>query len=144
MPPPCPPAARPAARRPRWRSSPRRLQHALSVALRLEPDGAAAGGGARGNRGRSGPDPDARSTSAAPEPPQAPAAPRSLADLVDLALSRDPATRAAWHDARAAAAQAGAQRSLYWPTIDASASTLRQRTGGGSRRATPPRARRAA
>ena len=71
---------------------------------------------------------------APPQPPQAPAAPRSLADLVDLALSRDPATRAAWHDARAAAAQAGAQRSPYWPTIDASASTLRQRTGGGSGR----------
>jgi outer membrane protein TolC len=68
------------------------------------------------------------------QPPQAPAAPRSLADLVDLALSRDPTTRAAWHDARAAAAQAGAQRSLYWPTIDASASMLRQRTGGGSGR----------
>jgi outer membrane protein TolC len=61
---------------------------------------------------------------AAPAPPE----PRSLADLVDLALSRDPATRAAWHDARAAAAQAGGLRSLYLPTLDLSASVLRQRT----------------
>jgi outer membrane protein TolC len=63
---------------------------------------------------------------AAPVP--VPAPPRSLADLVDLALSRDPATRAAWHDARAAAAQAGGLQSLYLPTLDASASVLRQRT----------------
>jgi outer membrane protein TolC len=60
--------------------------------------------------------------------PAAPAAPpRSLADLVDLALSRDPATRAAWHDARSAAAQAGARRSLYLPSLDASATLARQR-----------------
>ncbi len=67
---------------------------------------------------------------AAPAPAAAPAppVPRSLADLMDLALSRDPATRAAWHDARAAAAQAGGQRSLYLPSIDANASLLRQRT----------------
>lgn len=67
-------------------------------------------------------------------PPAPPASPRSLADLVDLALSREPATRAAWHDARAAAARAGAQRGLYWPSIEASASALRQRSGGGTGR----------
>jgi len=55
--------------------------------------------------------------------------PRSLADLVDLALSRDPATRAAWYDARAAAAQAGSRRSAYLPSLDASASVARQRIG---------------
>jgi outer membrane protein TolC len=77
----------------------------------------------------------ARAPALAPAPPvappaaaPAPPAPRSLADLVDLALSRDPATRAAWHDARAAAAQAGGLRSLYLPTLDASASLVRQRT----------------
>jgi outer membrane protein TolC len=75
--------------------------------------------------------PPAPGPRAPPEPPKAPAAPRSLADLVDLALSRDPATRAAWHDARAAAAQAGSQRSLYWPALDVSASLLRQRSTGG-------------
>jgi outer membrane protein TolC len=63
---------------------------------------------------------------AAPEPAPPPA-PRSLADLVDLALSRDPATRATWHDARAAAAQAGGVRSLYLPSVDASAGLVRQK-----------------
>lgn len=60
--------------------------------------------------------------------PPAPA-PRSLADLVDLALSRDPSTRAAWHDARAAAAQAGSRRAAWLPGLEASASLARQRLG---------------
>jgi outer membrane protein TolC len=47
---------------------------------------------------------------------------------VDLALARDPATRATWHDARAAAAQAGGVRSVYLPSLDASASLVRQQT----------------
>lgn len=75
----------------------------------------------------------AREAARAPPPPgSAPAAapapepPRSLADLVDLALSRDPATRATWHDARAAAAQAGARRAAYLPSLDASANAQRQ------------------
>jgi outer membrane protein TolC len=59
--------------------------------------------------------------------PAAPRTPRSLADLVDLALSRDPATRAAWHDARAAAASAGGRRALYLPTLDANAALVRTR-----------------
>jgi outer membrane protein TolC len=53
--------------------------------------------------------------------------PRSLGDLLDLALSHDPATRATWRDARAAAAQAGARRSLYLPALDASAGVSRSR-----------------
>lgn len=74
--------------------------------------------------------------SAAPRPPTtAPAAvpaapqpaPRSLAEVVDLALSSDPATRATWHDARAAAAQAGARRSAYLPALDASGAVTRSR-----------------
>ena len=73
-------------------------------------------------------------------PPEAPAAPRpsprSLGELVDLALSRDPSTRAAWQDARAAAAHAGALRSLYLPSLDASASLARQRPASGQGRPT--------
>jgi outer membrane protein TolC len=74
------------------------------------------------------PPPAAAPAPAAPPPAPAPPppAPRSLADLVDLALARDPATRATWRDARAAAADAGARRSLYLPSLDVSASLLRQ------------------
>jgi outer membrane protein TolC len=64
----------------------------------------------------------------APAPPGPPVAPRSLADLVDLALSRDPATRATWFDARAAAARAGAARSLYLPAVEGGASIERRRS----------------
>lgn len=74
----------------------------------------------------------------APSPPESspPAAPRSLGDLVDLALSRDPSTRATWHDARVAAAQAGARRNLFLPSIEASAPITRQRSGStGGRQA---------
>jgi outer membrane protein len=45
--------------------------------------------------------------------------PARLADLLDLALSRDPATRAAWYEARAAAATSGSRRAAYLPTITA-------------------------
>jgi outer membrane protein len=58
--------------------------------------------------------------------PAPPPAPRSLADFVDLALARDPSTRATWRDARAAAAEAGARQSLYLPSLDLSASLVRQ------------------
>jgi outer membrane protein TolC len=73
--------------------------------------------------------PPAPGAAAAPAP-----APRSLADLLDLALRHDPATRATWHDARAAAAQAGGRRSLYLPGLTADASIDRVRgvaPGGG-------------
>lgn len=87
----------------------------------------------------------ARAAAAAPPPapeaapgplpaPPPPAAPRSLADLVDRALATDPATRAVWHDARAAAAFAGARRTLYLPSVSAGATLQRQETG-----ATPAR-----
>jgi outer membrane protein TolC len=70
---------------------------------------------------------------AEPEGP-ADAPPRSLADLVDRALARDPATRAAWRDARAAAATTGSRRAAYLPTVDATG-TLQtgaaQRAGAG-------------
>ena len=42
----------------------------------------------------------------------------SLPTLVDLALSNNPQTRAAWHDAKSAAAQLGETNSAYYPTVD--------------------------
>src|SRR5512133_1852389 len=63
-------------------------------------------------------------------PPPAPApAPRSIADILDLALAHDPATRAAWYDARGAAAQAGSARAAWLPDLTASLVLSRQRTG---------------
>jgi outer membrane protein TolC len=70
---------------------------------------------------------------AEPAPPL-PVAPRSLSDLVDLALSRDPATRAAWFDARAAAAQASSRRGLYLPSVDVNGALVRQETAAGPSR----------
>lgn len=67
--------------------------------------------------------------------PPAAAAPRSLADLVDRALATDPATRAVWQDARAAAAAAGARRTLYLPSVSAGATLQRQETGSTPNRA---------
>lgn len=75
-----------------------------------------------------GSEPTSQPSSPAPEPP--PPAPRSLADLVDLALRTDPATRAAWQDARSAAAAAGGRRTLYLPTLDLSSSLVRQQLAG--------------
>ncbi|HEY6099174.1 MAG TPA: TolC family protein [Anaeromyxobacter sp.] len=83
----------------------------------------------------SAPAPAATATPSRTATPAPAAPPRSLADLVDLALSRDPATRATWYDARAAAAQAGSRLGAYLPTIDASASVSRQEQGGSPIRA---------
>jgi outer membrane protein TolC len=70
-----------------------------------------------------------RPAAAAEAPPPVPSGePRSLADLLDLALSRDPSTRAAWHEARAAAAQAGARRGAYLPALDLAATAARAQT----------------
>lgn len=66
---------------------------------------------------------------AAPAGPGTPA-PRSLGDLLDLALRHDPSTRAAWQDARAAAALAGSRRSLYLPGLSASAELDRVESDG--------------
>jgi outer membrane protein TolC len=101
------------------------------VARRAPPPGEVAREAARA------PDPvretraPAETAAAAPAPATPP---RSLADLVDLALSHDPATRASWHDARAAAAQAGGSRSLYLPSLEASALLARQRPASGQGR----------
>jgi outer membrane protein len=49
----------------------------------------------------------------------------SLADVVDLALRNNPATRASWAQARAAASLFGSARGAYYPTIDGSADVSR-------------------
>jgi len=48
-----------------------------------------------------------------------------LNDLIDLALRNNPDTRAAWSQARAAAAELGSQRGAYYPTIFGQESTSR-------------------
>ena len=49
-----------------------------------------------------------------------PARPLSLADLVDVALCRNPQTAASWASVRGAAAQVGVAQSANLPTLDAS------------------------
>ncbi len=49
----------------------------------------------------------------------------SLADVVDLALRNNPATRAAWFQARAAADRLGSARGEYFPTINGLATVSR-------------------
>jgi outer membrane protein TolC len=52
----------------------------------------------------------------------APAAPAyGLAALIDISLTNNPATRAAWQRARAAAASYGASRAAYYPRLTAAA-----------------------
>jgi outer membrane protein TolC len=67
-----------------------------------------------------------------PPGPPVPGTPRSLEDLVDLALSRDPTTRSAWHEARAASAAAGGSRSTYLPTIDLTGTFERGQSATGA------------
>jgi outer membrane protein len=49
----------------------------------------------------------------------------ALPDAIDLALRNSPETRAAWHDAQAAASAYGAARGALWPTVDGQASATR-------------------
>ena len=49
----------------------------------------------------------------------------SLVDVVDLALRNNPATRASWAQARAAASLLGSARGAYYPSINGSASVAR-------------------
>lgn len=51
--------------------------------------------------------------------------PLSLAEVVDTALGRNPATRAAWSDARAAAAKYGSSLGAWYPTVTLSGTLTR-------------------
>ncbi len=55
-----------------------------------------------------------------------PASPLALADVVRLALCRNPATRAAWLNAEAQAARLDSARAAYRPTLDASVGQTRR------------------
>ena len=52
----------------------------------------------------------------------------SLAQVVDLALRNNPATRQAWFDARAAAAELGAKSSAFFPSLELDAQIQRQKS----------------
>ena len=54
--------------------------------------------------------------------------PLALADLADMALENNPASRRAWNDARAAAEQVRQARGYFLPTLIGTASLSRQRT----------------
>lgn len=71
----------------------------------------------------------------APPKPAAPDVPQgfetrtwSLRDVLELALRNSPATRAAWADARAAAARYGAERAAYLPNLDLGAGAAAKST----------------
>jgi outer membrane protein TolC len=57
----------------------------------------------------------------------------TLVDVTDIALRNNPATRASWEQARAAAYALGAARTSLIPVADASVSAGRTRTTGGTR-----------
>lgn len=70
----------------------------------------------------------------APRPVAAPAVPpngrMTLGELVDVALRNSPVTRAAWAQARAAAATYGAERGTWFPTISSQFDATRLKTAG--------------
>jgi outer membrane protein len=74
---------------------------------------------------------------APPIPPEylKPGATLSLAQVLDVGLRTNPVTRAAWFQARAAAADLGSKQSEYFPTIELDGSITRSKTaapGGAS------------
>ena len=74
--------------------------------------------------------PPAPADKIAPQVPEEylkPGATLSLVQLVDVALRSNPSTREAWSYARAAAAEVGAKRSLYFPVIEVDAQIQRQK-----------------
>ena len=52
----------------------------------------------------------------------------TLAEVVDLGLRNNPATRLSWANARAAAAAYGSERGAYFPTIDGEVAATRLKT----------------
>ncbi len=73
------------------------------------------------------PAPTDKSAAQIPEEYLRPGTTLSLAQLVDVGLHANPATREAWAFARAAAAEVGSKRSLYFPTIDLTGVVERQK-----------------
>lgn len=63
-----------------------------------------------------------------PEEYTRPGATLSLAQLVDVALRNNPATREAWHFARAAAAEVGIKRAEFFPAVELDGSITRQKS----------------
>ena len=51
----------------------------------------------------------------------------TLPQVLDVALRNNPATRIAWHDSRAAAAEVGVRRSAYFPSFELDAQVTRQK-----------------
>jgi len=66
-----------------------------------------------------------------------PGATFTLGEVVDIALSTSPATRQAWLQARAAAAQAGAKRAAFLPRVELSASGVRGQQSPDGREVSP-------
>jgi outer membrane protein len=58
----------------------------------------------------------------------------TLADIVDLGLRNNPATRLAWANARTAASAYGAERGAWLPTVDAEVSAARLKTAASQGR----------
>lgn len=61
----------------------------------------------------------------------------TLGQVVDIALASSPATRQAWLQARAAAAQAGAKRAAYYPRLELAASGSRGQQSPDGREVSP-------
>jgi TolC family type I secretion outer membrane protein len=83
----------------------------------------------------SGPDPFGTQASVAAtttgylvQPCTAPRAPMTLVDVIDAALCNNPQTRAAWANARVAAAQLGSAQSAWLPTLNGSVGLNRERS----------------
>lgn len=81
------------------------------------------------------PPPQGRAPAPAPTPaPQIPEkylkgdATPTLPEVIDLALRNNPATRAAWFEARSAAADLGSKRAEFFPTVSLDANLTRQKT----------------
>jgi outer membrane protein TolC len=51
----------------------------------------------------------------------------TLADVVDISLKNNPATKAAWADARAAAANYGSSRGAWYPTVNLDGAVIRSK-----------------
>jgi len=102
--------------------------------------------------GRERPVPPSPSRAADLEPPPPPPRPQpagiperllqegatlTLAEVVDIALQNNPATRTSYLQARAAAARAGSRRAPYYPTLDLTADASRASLSNESFEGTP-------